>query len=108
VKIYTAFTNIALDMSAFAGKENLPRLDDLPTEVLLVIFKYCALRDLGNLCKTCKRLNSVVSDFIWYGKSRKALVTNQIDTHMQNRYVNYNEVRGGRLTTFTTFNGATK
>jgi len=74
-------------MSAFAGKgkENLPHLDDLPTEVLLVIFKYCSLRDLGNLCKTCKRLNIVVSDFIWYGKSRKALVTNQIGTDIQNR-----------------------
>lgn len=74
-------------MSAFAGKgkENLPHLDDLPTEVLLVIFKYCRMRDLGNLCKTCKRLNIVVSDFIWYGKSRKALVTNQIGTDIQNR-----------------------
>jgi predicted Fe-S protein YdhL (DUF1289 family) len=77
-------------MSAFAGKgkENLSHLDDLPTEVLLVIFKYCSLRDLGNLCKTCKRLNSVVSNFIWYSKSRKALVTNQLGTDIQNRFVN--------------------
>jgi hypothetical protein len=75
-------------MSAFAGrKENLPHLDELPTEVLLVIFEYCSLRDLGNVCKTCKRLNTVVSDFIWHGKSRKAVVTNQVGIEIQNRYV---------------------
>jgi F-box domain. len=96
-------------MNAFAGKgKNLPHLDDLPTEVLLVIFKHCSLRDLGNLCKTCKRLNIVVRDFIWYGKSRKALVTNQIGTDIQNRYVNNTFVFGEWLTTAcTTFNGTT-
>jgi len=95
-------------MSAFAGKENLHHLDYLPTEVLLVIFKYCSLRDLGNLCKTCRRLNIVVSDFIWYGKSRKALVTNQIGTDIQNRYV-YNILVSGAwfTTTCTTFNETT-
>jgi len=94
-------------MSAFAGKgeENLPHLDDLPTEVLLVIFKYCSLRDLGNLCKTCKRLNIVVSDFIWYGKSRKALVTNQIGTDIQNRYVNILILGEWFTTACTTFMG---
>jgi len=94
-------------MSAFAGKgkENLHHLDCLPTEVLLVIFKYCRLRDLGNLCKTCRRLNIVVSDFIWYGKSRKAPVTNQIGTDIQNRYVNNILVLGAWFTTTcTTFN----
>jgi len=96
-------------MSAFAGKgeENLPHLDNLPTEVLLVIFQYCSLRDLGNLCKTCRRLNIVVSDFIWYGKSRKALVTNQIGTDIQNRYVNILVLGEWFTTTFTTFNGTT-
>jgi hypothetical protein len=76
-------------MSVFVGKgkENLVSLEDLPTEVLLVIFKYCNLGDLGSLCKTCKRLNSVVTNFIWYGKSRKALVTNQISPDIRNRYV---------------------
>jgi hypothetical protein len=70
------------------GKENLALLEDLPTEVLLVIFKYCTLGDLGSLCKTCKRLNSVVTNFIWYGNSRKALVTNQISPVIRNRYIN--------------------
>jgi hypothetical protein len=76
-------------MGAFAGKgkESLVPLDDLPTEVLLLIFKFCTLRALGNLCQTCKRLNGVVSDFIWCEKSRKALVTNQISADIRNRYV---------------------
>lgn len=96
-------------MNAFARKgKNLPHLDELPTEVLLVIFKYCSLRDLGNLCKTCKRLNIVVSDFIWYGKSRKAVVTNQIGTDIQNRYVNNTFVFGEWVTAACrTFNGTT-
>ncbi|XP_033611637.1 F-box/WD repeat-containing protein 4 [Cryptotermes secundus] len=74
-------------MSVFIGKgkESLAHLEDLPTEVLLVIFKYCTLGDLGSLCQTCKRLNSVVTNFIWYGKSRKALVTNQISPDIRNR-----------------------
>jgi hypothetical protein len=75
-------------MSAFARKEkeNLASLEGLPTEVLLVIFKYCNLKALGNVCQTCRRLNSVVSDFIWYEKSQKALVTNQISADIQARY----------------------
>jgi hypothetical protein len=74
-------------MNVFVGKqkENLAALEDLPTEVLLVIFKYCTLGDLGRLCKTCKRLNNVVTNFIWYEKSRKALVTNQINSDIRNR-----------------------
>jgi hypothetical protein len=75
------------DMSVFVGKrrENLALLEDMPTEVLLVIFKYCTLGDLGSLCKTCKRLNYVVTNFIWFGKSQKALVTNQISPDIRNR-----------------------
>jgi hypothetical protein len=77
-------------MSLFLGKgkENLALFEDLLAEVLLVIFKYCTLRDLGSSCKTCKHLNSVTTNFIWYGKSRKALVTNQISPDIQNRYIN--------------------
>jgi hypothetical protein len=99
--------NSEIEMREFAsqGAETVPYLDDLPTEVLLVIFKYCSLRDLGNLCKTCKRLNIVVSDFIWYGKSRKALVTNQIGTDIQNRYVTILVLGEWFTTACTTFNG---
>ncbi|KDR10684.1 F-box/WD repeat-containing protein 4 [Zootermopsis nevadensis] len=74
-----------MNASARKEKDKLGSLEILPTEVLLVIFKYCTLRALGNVCQTCKRLNGVVSDFIWYEKSRKALVTNQISADIQAR-----------------------
>ncbi|PSN54802.1 F-box only protein 48 [Blattella germanica] len=74
-------------MNEFVGKEeeNVALLEDLPTEILLVIFKYCTLRSLGNVCQTCKRLNSVVNDFIWHERSQKVLATNQISQDIQNR-----------------------
>ncbi|XP_069698480.1 F-box/WD repeat-containing protein 4 [Periplaneta americana] len=72
-------------MSLGRGEEKSLLLEDLPTEVLLVIFKYCTLKTLGNICQTCQRLNSVVNDFIWYGRSQKALVTNQISADIKNR-----------------------
>lgn len=76
-------------MSLGRGEEKSLLLEDLPTEVLLVIFKYCTLKTLGNICQTCQRLNSVVNDFIWYGRSQKALVTNQISADIKNRYVKW-------------------
>lgn len=88
VNTYTFVVNAWRGMSAVLRKEKekLALLENLPTELLLVIFKYCSLRALGNVCQTCKRLNSVVSDFIWYGKSQKTLVTNQISADIQTRY----------------------
>jgi hypothetical protein len=54
------------------------KLVDLPTDVLLWIFKFCDPTTLRCLSRTCKRLNDVVSeDSVWLKKSNAALITNQ-------------------------------
>jgi len=53
-------------------------LVDLPTDVLLCIFKFCNSASLRNLSVTCKRLNDVTSeDFVWLKRSKNCLITNQ-------------------------------
>ncbi|KAJ9578273.1 hypothetical protein L9F63_005494, partial [Diploptera punctata] len=74
-------------MSECVGKreENTIHLEELPTEVLLTIFKYCNLNSLGNLCQTCKRLNFIIADFIWYSRGQKSIATNQISQEIRRR-----------------------
>ncbi|XP_066993077.2 F-box/WD repeat-containing protein 4 [Anabrus simplex] len=65
--------------------ENL-LLENLPTDVLLLIFWYCDDVSLGRLSQQCKRFNDIISDdFLWAKRSRDAIVTNQITNEVQSR-----------------------
>ncbi|XP_026294386.1 F-box/WD repeat-containing protein 4 [Frankliniella occidentalis] len=59
---------------------------DLPTDVLLAIFRYCDTRSLLSLSQTCKRINSIISeDFVWLERSRKVNVSNQVSDEIKSR-----------------------
>ncbi|XP_054262418.1 F-box/WD repeat-containing protein 4 isoform X2 [Macrosteles quadrilineatus] len=84
-------------MAHYFGSENLDtvnlnqlglKLVDLPTDVLLWIFKFCDAGTLRSLSKTCKRLNEVVSeDSVWVKWSNNALITNQRSDSVLKRYM---------------------
>ncbi|GLH09831.1 F-box/WD repeat-containing protein 7, partial [Gryllus bimaculatus] len=61
-------------------------LENLPTDVLLMIFLYCDEVSLGRLSQQCRRFNEIINeDCIWAERSRKAIVTNQLSKEMQER-----------------------
>ncbi|KAK3919121.1 F-box/WD repeat-containing protein 4 [Frankliniella fusca] len=66
---------------------------DLPTDVLLSIFRYCDTRALLSLSQTCRRVNSIINeDFVWLERSRKVNVSNQVSEEIKNRHV-YSQIR---------------
>ncbi|XP_034233847.1 F-box/WD repeat-containing protein 4-like isoform X1 [Thrips palmi] len=59
---------------------------DLPTDVLLSIFRYCNIHSLLRLSQTCKRINNIISeDFVWLERSKRVNVSNQVSTQVKNR-----------------------
>ena len=61
-------------------------LDQLPVEILLIIFDYCHAFDLVRTAQTCKRFHSIIRDeFLWYRKRKKALATNQVSSKFRER-----------------------
>uniref|UniRef100_A0A1B6EE02 F-box domain-containing protein n=1 Tax=Clastoptera arizonana TaxID=38151 RepID=A0A1B6EE02_9HEMI len=60
-------------------------LDSLPDDVLLWIFEYCHLIDLGNLSLVCKRFKILISqDYLWSKKCNN-LITSQESSVFLNR-----------------------
>ena len=54
-------------------------LDKLPSDILLLIFKYVNQKMLGRLAQVCTIFNEVVnSEILWVKASQKCLATNLI------------------------------
>lgn len=72
-------------MSAEREGEKL-LLENLPTDVLLIIFYYCDDVSLGRLSQQCRRFNDIISDdFLWLERSKRTIVTNQMSKEVQDR-----------------------
>lgn len=62
-------------------------LQELPTDVLLYIFKFSDLRNLLSLSCCCKRFYAIISgDSVWMSKSKVAVITNQLNQDVMKRY----------------------
>lgn len=62
------------------------RLDELPSEILLLIFDYCHAFDLVRLSAVCTRFYDVAQDeMLWYKRSKKTLATNQVSKRFRLR-----------------------
>jgi hypothetical protein len=60
--------------------DNMLRLDSLPSDVLLTLFKFLDRPSLGNVAQVCSRFRDIsYSDTLWIEASRKALASNQLD-----------------------------
>lgn len=61
-------------------------LDQLPLELLLLIFDYCHAHDLVRLGAVCTRFHFVTRDeLLWYKKSDLTLATNQVSKKFRSR-----------------------
>ncbi|XP_023322974.1 F-box/WD repeat-containing protein 4-like isoform X2 [Eurytemora carolleeae] len=61
--------------------ENCLTLENLPADVLLVIFKYLDISTLGRVAQVCKLFRSLsYSDFLWMRAGASSLGSNQLDT----------------------------
>ncbi|XP_044762196.1 F-box/WD repeat-containing protein 4 [Coccinella septempunctata] len=68
--------------------DNIFSLENLSTEVLLIIFSYLSITELKNLRKVCSRFNKIIShhwDLILFNRREKYLVTNQCSQYIQER-----------------------
>lgn len=65
----------------------MSRLDTLPTELLIIIFKHCSIYDLARLNQVCRRFYEILhADSIWMSID-KPLVTNQVSERFRERYI---------------------
>ncbi|XP_047114664.1 F-box/WD repeat-containing protein 4-like isoform X2 [Schistocerca piceifrons] len=64
--------------------ESRLRLDNLPSDVLYILFQYCDRATLGRLSQCCKRFNDIVTG-IWETLSRKLIATNQLNDEICKR-----------------------
>lgn len=63
-----------------------PRLDELPLEVLLLIFDYCHAYDLVRLSAVCTRFLCIArDDALWLKRGRYTLATNQVSGRFRSR-----------------------
>lgn len=70
-----------------AGQSRPLRLDELPLEILLLIFDYCHAFDLVRLSGVCTRFYDVAHDeVLWYKRSKQTLATNQVSKRFRSRY----------------------
>ncbi|XP_046432416.1 F-box/WD repeat-containing protein 4 [Neodiprion pinetum] len=61
-------------------------LDELPSDVLIIIFDFCHAFDLVRLSEVCTRFHDILrSDVCWIKKSKRALVTNQSSKRFRER-----------------------
>lgn len=58
--------------------ESRLQLDNLPSDVLYILFQYCDRATLGRLSQCCKRFNDIVTG-IWEILSRKLIASNQVN-----------------------------
>jgi len=60
--------------------DNMLTLDNLPSDVLLTLFKYLDRPSLGRISQVCTRFRDIsYSDCLWIEASRKSLASNQLD-----------------------------
>jgi len=60
--------------------DNMLRLDSLPSDVLLTLFKFLDRPSLGSVAQVCSRFRDIsYSDCLWIEASRKAFASNQQD-----------------------------
>ena len=61
--------------------------EQLPTEVLLVIFGYCHARDLAKLSEVCNKFHDIINndDILWNSRKHLPLVTNQVSQGFRDR-----------------------
>ncbi|XP_049960936.1 F-box/WD repeat-containing protein 4-like [Schistocerca serialis cubense] len=64
--------------------ESRLRLDNLPSDVLYILFQYCDRATLGRLSQCCKQFNDIVTG-IWETLSRKLIATNQLNDEICKR-----------------------
>jgi hypothetical protein len=64
-------------------------IEDLPTEILCIIFSFCDAKTLCRISCTCKRFNDILreDDKVWKNAANKSLITNLISPIVQERYV---------------------
>lgn len=68
-----------------SGVEGILNLDDLPTQVLMHIFYFCDIADLGRLSSVCTRFRDILcDDFVWLNKSKKSII-NQLSAEVYYR-----------------------
>ncbi|XP_043267589.1 F-box/WD repeat-containing protein 4 [Venturia canescens] len=61
-------------------------LDNLPSDVLLLIFGYCHAFDLVRLSEVCRRFNDLIAeDILWFERRAKPLATNQASKRFRDR-----------------------
>lgn len=74
-------------------------LEDLPNEIIVKIFTYLDLTNLGHCTKTCQRFNEIFNDeILWFrtNKSQKKIQNaffKQISQNAQNLKVLHNIVK---------------
>ncbi|XP_058803734.1 F-box/WD repeat-containing protein 4 [Phymastichus coffea] len=62
------------------------RLDELPCEIILLIFDYCHVFDLVRLRRVCSLFNNLAKDHsLWSKRSHRTLATNQVSLRFQSR-----------------------
>ena len=62
------------------------QLEELPVEILILIFDYCHAFDLIRIGQVCTRFQSIIrDDFLWYRRRKRALATNQASKKFRKR-----------------------
>lgn len=68
------------------GSTASPQFDELPLEILLLIFEYCHALDLVRLRAVCTRFYDVVNDeVLWYRRTKHSIATNQVSKRFRAR-----------------------